>query len=112
MARRGARWRHSWQRDALDTQQPALARIARVPLQAEKRAILRLEDGTELEGRSFGAEKDIAGEVVFSTGMVGYTEALTDPSFKGQMLVSTFPECGNYGVPDRKVSPPAHVQPC
>lgn len=76
---------------------------ARLPLQAEKRAILRLEDGTELEGRSFGAEKDIAGEVVFSTGMVGYTEALTDPSFKGQMLVSTFPECGNYGVPDRKV---------
>ena len=70
----------------------------------ETRAILRLEDGTELEGRSFGAERDISGEVVFSTGMVGYPEALTDPSFRGQILVLTFPLVGNYGVPDRKVS--------
>jgi hypothetical protein len=52
---------------------------------------------------SFGAERDIAGEVVFSTGMVGYPEALTDPSFRGQVLVLTYPLVGNYGVPDRKV---------
>jgi carbamoylphosphate synthase small subunit len=62
---------------------------------------LILEDGTVLEGQSFGAEVDVAGEVVFSTGMVGYTEALTDPSFRGQCLCLTFPMIGNYGVPDR-----------
>ena len=63
--------------------------------------MLRLEDGTELSGFSFGAEKDVSGEVVFTTGMVGYPEALTDPSFRGQVLVLTFPLVGNYGVPDR-----------
>jgi hypothetical protein len=68
-----------------------------------KRAVLVLEDGTKLEGYSFGAEKEVAGEVVFTTGMVGYPEALTDPSFRGQVLVSTYPMIGNYGVPDRKV---------
>lgn len=66
-----------------------------------KRAIIRLEDGSEFEGASFGAERDIAGEVVFSTGMVGYPEALTDPSFRGQILVMTYPIVGNYGVPSR-----------
>ena len=66
-----------------------------------KRAVLILEDGTELEGHSFGAEKDVAGEVVFSTGMTGYPEALTDPSFRGQVLVLTYPIVGSYGVPDR-----------
>jgi len=55
-----------------------------------------------MEGYSFGAEKDVAGEVVFSTGMVGYPEALTDPSFKGQVVVLTYPIVGSYGVPDRK----------
>jgi hypothetical protein len=49
------------------------------------KAILTLEDGTVFEGISFGAEKSINGEVVFSTGMTGYTEALTDPSFRGQV---------------------------
>jgi carbamoyl-phosphate synthase (ammonia) len=55
-----------------------------------------------MSGYSFGAEKEVDGEVVFSTGMVSYPEALTDPSFRGQILVLTFPLIGNYGVPDRK----------
>ena len=67
-----------------------------------KRARITLIDGTVLEGTSFGAEKNIAGEVVFSTGMTGYTEALTDPSFQGQILSLTYPMIGNYGVPDMK----------
>ena len=62
--------------------------------------ILKLEDGQEYEGQSFGASLSSAGEVVFSTGMVGYTEALTDPSFYGQILVLTYPLVGNYGVPE------------
>jgi carbamoyl-phosphate synthase (ammonia) len=67
-----------------------------------KRARITLIDGTVLEGTSFGAEKNVAGEVVFSTGMTGYTEALTDPSFRGQVLALTYPMIGNYGVPDIK----------
>lgn len=61
---------------------------------------LVLEDGTIFEGFSFGDGCDISGEVVFSTGMVGYHEALTDPSYQGQILVLTYPLIGNYGVPD------------
>lgn len=60
---------------------------------------LLLEDGTTFEGKSFGYTKGRAGEVVFSTGMVGYPEALTDASFAGQLLVLTYPLSGNYGVP-------------
>ncbi len=63
---------------------------------------LILEDGSEFEGISFGAEKEMAGEVVFSTGMTGYPESLTDPSYKGQILILTYPLIGNYGVPDKK----------
>lgn len=63
---------------------------------------LILKDGTEYLGKSFGAEKSISGEVVFTTGMVGYPESLTDPSFRGQILVYTYPLIGNYGVPDKK----------
>jgi carbamoyl-phosphate synthase small subunit len=62
-------------------------------------ASLSLEDGTVLEGTSFGCEAAAAGEVVFNTGMVGYPEALTDPSYRGQILVLTYPLVGNYGVP-------------
>jgi len=69
----------------------------------QKRAVLLLEDGTQLEGYSFGAEKEINGEVVFTTGMVGYPESLTDPSYRGQILVLTYPLIGNYGVPDRSI---------
>ncbi len=64
-----------------------------------QKPILELEDGTIMSGISFGAESSMAGEVVFNTGMVGYTETLTDPSYTGQILVLTYPLIGNYGVP-------------
>lgn len=54
------------------------------------------------EGRSFGAHRSVAGELVFQTGMVGYPESITDPSYRGQILVITFPLVGNYGVPSRE----------
>jgi carbamoyl-phosphate synthase small subunit len=60
---------------------------------------LVLEDGSVFEGTSFGRKSPIAGEVVFNTGMVGYPESLTDPSYRGQILVLTYPLIGNYGVP-------------
>ena len=63
-------------------------------------AKLILEDGSVFCGWSFGYEHDTAGEVVFNTAMTGYPESLTDPSYAGQILVSTFPLIGNYGVPD------------
>jgi len=66
-------------------------------------AYLHLADGTTMEGKSFGKHKSIDGEVVFSTGMVGYTEGLTDPSYAGQILTLTTPMVGNYGVPSRTV---------
>jgi len=60
-----------------------------------------LEDGTRFDGRGFGATGRRVGEVVFTTGMVGYPESLTDPSFRGQILTFTYPLLGNYGVPPR-----------
>lgn len=66
-----------------------------------KKTRLILEDGTTYEGYSFGAKKSISGEVVFNTGMVGYPETLTDPSYRGQILVMTYPLIGNYGVPKK-----------
>src|SRR2546422_2435065 len=65
-----------------------------------QKGTLVLEDGHRLTGRYFGASKSAIGEVVFNTGMVGYTEALTDPSYRGQILVLTYPLIGNYGVAD------------
>ena len=62
-------------------------------------AKLVLENGMEFVGESFGYEGSTAGEVVFNTAMTGYPESLTDPSYKGQILVSTYPLIGNYGVP-------------
>lgn len=62
---------------------------------------LELQDGYVCFGESFGANKSIAGELVFQTGMVGYPESITDPSYRGQILVITFPLVGNYGVPSR-----------
>ncbi|MDR2629811.1 MAG: glutamine-hydrolyzing carbamoyl-phosphate synthase small subunit [Spirochaetaceae bacterium] len=62
-------------------------------------ARLVLEDGGEYSGWSFGKARSQAGEVVFTTGMAGYPQSLTDPSFRGQILVSTYPLVGNYGVP-------------
>ncbi len=66
-----------------------------------KQAKLTLEDGTVFTGKSFGSEKPVAGEVVFYTAMTGYPESLTDPSYTGQILVSTYPMIGNYGVPQK-----------
>lgn len=60
---------------------------------------LVLEDGTTFPGRLFGAPREVTGEVVFSTGMTGYVEALSDPSYRGQVLTLTYPLIGNYGVP-------------
>jgi carbamoyl-phosphate synthase small subunit len=64
-----------------------------------RQAKLVLEDGSEFSGWSFGKAKSQAGEVVFTTGMTGYPQSLTDPSFRGQILVSAYPLVGNYGVP-------------
>lgn len=63
---------------------------------------LILNDGTEYIGESFGADVNSSGEVVFNTGMAGYPESLTDPSYFGQILVLTYPIIGNYGVPPRE----------
>jgi carbamoyl-phosphate synthase small subunit len=63
-----------------------------------KKALLALADGTLFEGASFGAEGETVGEVVFNTSMTGYQEVLTDPSYKGQMVVMTYPLIGNYGI--------------
>lgn len=68
-------------------------------MHSDKKVRLILEDGSIFEGKSFGAETPTAGEVVFSTAMVGYPESLTDPSYLGQILVVTYPVVGNYGVP-------------
>jgi len=62
------------------------------------KAILALEDGTIFHGKSFGAEGEVIGEIVFNTGMTGYQEVLTDPSYFGQIVVMTYPLIGNYGV--------------
>ena len=59
---------------------------------------LVLENGNAYKGKAFGAEGDATGELVFTTGMVGYTETLTDPSYYGQIIMQTFPEIGNYGI--------------
>ena len=71
-------------------------------MQRIKKASLILDDGTVLLGKSFGYEKSVAGEVVFNTAMMGYPESLTDPSYSGQLLVTTYPIIGNYGVPPRQ----------
>ena len=66
--------------------------------QREKKAFLALEDGSVYRGFSVGAPVDRVGEVVFNTGMTGYQEILSDPSYAGQFVTMTYPEIGNYGV--------------
>src|SRR5690349_19952779 len=66
--------------------------------EGNKPAVLLLEDGSFFLGKGFGAETTVVGEVVFTTGMVGYPESMTDPSFSGQILCFTYPLIGNYGV--------------
>lgn len=73
--------------------------MPRHPDRAELAGTLFLEDGSRFEGRGFGAATSRVGEVVFTTGMVGYPESLTDPSYRGQILTFTYPLLGNYGVP-------------
>ncbi|MBN2015010.1 MAG: carbamoyl phosphate synthase small subunit, partial [Candidatus Altiarchaeota archaeon] len=65
---------------------------------SRENAVLVLEDGTIIRGRGFGAEGLSEGEVIFNTSMGGYQEALTDPSYKGQILMMTYPLMGNYGI--------------
>ena len=60
--------------------------------------LLVLEDGTIFEGKAFGADTDVTGEIVFSTGMTGYQESITDQSYNGQILTFTYPLVGNYGI--------------
>jgi carbamoyl-phosphate synthase small subunit len=80
-----------------------LVRVQKIPTLRQtytgNAAKLMLEDGTVFDGIGFGYPTEIAGEVVFNTGMVGYTETLTDPSYRGQILCLTYPLVGNYGVP-------------
>ncbi|KAL5005647.1 hypothetical protein ScPMuIL_016805 [Solemya velum] len=71
-------------------------------LNLPKKAYLTLDDGSCFQGYTFGKEKASAGELVFNTGLTGYPEALTDPSYRGQILTLTYPIVGNYGVPDTK----------
>jgi len=67
-----------------------------------KKATLILEDKSRFEGYVFGSANSTAGEVVFATGMVGYEQSLTDPSYAGQILVFTYPLIGNWGVPKKE----------
>jgi carbamoyl-phosphate synthase small subunit len=80
-----------------------LVRVQKIPTLQQTytgyAAKLILQDGSIFDGVGFGYPSDIAGEVVFNTGMVGYTETLTDPSYRGQILCMTYPLVGNYGVP-------------
>lgn len=78
-------------------------------MQDSRKAVLTLEDGSKFEGFSFGYENPCAGEVVFNTAMTGYPESLTDPSYEGQILVTTYPILGNYGVPSSEKCTEANV---
>ena len=81
-----------------------LVRVTEIPTKKAKHVNkfgkIVLEDGTIFNGMGFGYSTTVYGEAVFNTGMVGYTEALTDPSYSGQILALTYPLVGNYGVPD------------
>jgi carbamoyl-phosphate synthase small subunit len=67
------------------------------------KALLVLSEGTVFEGKSFGAEGETIGEVVFNTSMIGYQEILTDPSYKGQIVTMTYPQIGNYGINEEDI---------
>jgi len=82
-----------------------------MPISNAKPALLLLADGTTYRGWSFGATGTVIGEVVFNTGMTGYQEVLTDPSYRGQIVVFTYPELGNTGVnPEDDESPRPQAQ--
>ena len=73
-------------------------------IHAKKFGKLIFDDGTVIDGEGFGYSTTTFGEIVFNTGMVGYTEALTDPSYNGQLLTLTYPLVGNYGIPDPELT--------
>ncbi|MFM7573194.1 MAG: carbamoyl-phosphate synthase domain-containing protein, partial [Snowella sp.] len=82
-----------------------------MPIAEAKPALLVLVDGTVYQGLSFGAKGTTVGEVVFNTGMTGYQEVLTDPSYSGQIVTFTYPELGNTGVnPEDEESNHPHVK--
>ena len=72
----------------------------------KEKGIIALEDGTIFEGTSFGASGERTGEVVFNTSMTGYQEILTDPSYKGQIVIMTYPLIGNCGVNEEDFESP------
>jgi len=72
-------------------------------MKSAQRSLLALEDGTVFEGRSFGFLGEKTGELVFNTAMTGYQEILTDPSYKGQIVIMTYPLIGNYGVNEEDI---------
>jgi carbamoyl-phosphate synthase small subunit len=72
-------------------------------MKQNQKAILALEDGTVFEGQSFGFSGEKSGELVFNTSMTGYQEILTDPSYKGQIVIMTYPLIGNYGINDEDI---------
>ena len=76
---------------------PSSSRSSSVSL-TQQSALLVLADGTVIRGQGMGAPGVVVGELVFQTGMVGYQEAMTDPSYAGQLLIFTYPLVGNYGV--------------
>ena len=80
--------------------------MAADPERGELGATLLLEDGTRFDGIGLGARTSRTGEVVFTTGMVGYPEALTDPSYRGQILTFSYPLLGNYGFPSPSARDP------
>ncbi len=84
--------------DSTPRQMPTPKRIRATPVSYD-RATLTIRDGPVFHGKSFGAKSNISGEAVFTTSLVGYPESLTDPSYRGQILVFTQPLIGNYGVP-------------
>jgi carbamoyl-phosphate synthase small subunit len=88
-----------WEKNLINSNFIQFTEIEPIFMVKKKKASLILEDGTTFNGFSFGGESPVSGEVVFNTAMTGYPESLTDPSYRGQILVLTFPLIGNYGVP-------------
>ena len=72
--------------------------ISYIRRQSNEKRLLVLEDGTVFTGTAFGSERASQGEVVFTTGMTGYQETISDPSFYGQIVTLTYPLVGNYGI--------------
>ncbi|XP_012993454.2 carbamoyl-phosphate synthase [ammonia], mitochondrial [Esox lucius] len=92
--------RQAWLSARRSSHPSCMKRSSRLLSVKARTANVVLEDGTRMKGFSFGYEHSAGGELVFNTGLVGYPEALTDPSYRGQILTLTYPIVGNYGVPN------------